>query len=332
MPATAPSTGAYGPVEQRLALGPVERDAPVARADRLEAAPDDLAGGAERVEIPGPVAVDARGQDARLERRRDERAALELSDHREQGVAPAPGARHALPVEQQPREGARRRPARRRDAAWPATCVAGRSSTSRSQSSRCVPAGQERALDDASLGQELGERGAHGAGVEPEAARDVRGRERARACARSGRRGRAGRAGAARGTRRASPAGSVRPSASRTSPRPRRRRSGSARRRARRPRGVRRRARGPTPPRDPGGAPRARISSSDRSPTSRSRSWTASACAAGRARRCSERSCSAIASGSRSSRSSASPRSSRRRSKSIASACARRSASGASPS
>src|SRR5439155_23023858 len=84
--------------EKAIMAGQVERDAPVARAHRLDAAPDQLAGGEEHVQIAGPQLLDARREDFSLERAGHERRALDLLDRAEQRIEPAPGPREALPV------------------------------------------------------------------------------------------------------------------------------------------------------------------------------------------------------------------------------------------
>ena len=77
-------------------IGEVERDAAVAFAERLDAHPDDFAGGHQRVEHRRLVVVDARRQDLALEHRRRERRALQLLDRVEQRLERR-GARSPMP-------------------------------------------------------------------------------------------------------------------------------------------------------------------------------------------------------------------------------------------
>ena len=67
-------------------IGEVERDAAVAFAERLEAAPDDFAGGEQRVEVRALIAFDARGQNLRFDARCRQRRALQRFDDVEQRV------------------------------------------------------------------------------------------------------------------------------------------------------------------------------------------------------------------------------------------------------
>ena len=70
--------------EERLALGEVERDAPVVRADRRDARPDDLAGREQLVEVIAAEAGNARGQHLHLEDGEWNRATFELRDRFEE--------------------------------------------------------------------------------------------------------------------------------------------------------------------------------------------------------------------------------------------------------
>ncbi len=90
--------------EEGLTLGQVERHPSVAAAEGFDARPHDLAGSAERIQVPGAIALDAGRQDLALEGRRDEGAALELRDDREQRVPPAPLAWNAVPLGEEPGE------------------------------------------------------------------------------------------------------------------------------------------------------------------------------------------------------------------------------------
>ena len=76
--------------EQRPLIDQVERDLPVARAERLDPDPDDLPGGGEPIEIPRAVAPEPRGEHVALQHRGGERRALELLEHREQRLRPRP--------------------------------------------------------------------------------------------------------------------------------------------------------------------------------------------------------------------------------------------------
>jgi hypothetical protein len=53
--------------QAREVIRQVERDAAVAFAERLEAAPDDFASSEERVEVRALIVLDARGQDFRFD-------------------------------------------------------------------------------------------------------------------------------------------------------------------------------------------------------------------------------------------------------------------------
>src|SRR5205085_5282466 len=78
-------------------IGEVKRDTTSASAEWLDADPDDLARGAERVEIGRLVIVDARGEDFVFEDRRRERIALNRFECFEDAVESAAASRHALP-------------------------------------------------------------------------------------------------------------------------------------------------------------------------------------------------------------------------------------------
>ena len=93
--------------EPRQVIGQVERQPSVAIADRLDAAPDDFARGAQRIEIGGLVALDARRQDLGFEDRRRQRRALQVLDRVEQRIEAGRRRTSALPAGQQ----AARRPA-----------------------------------------------------------------------------------------------------------------------------------------------------------------------------------------------------------------------------
>ena len=82
----------------------VERNAAVARADRIDSPPYKLAGRAEQVEIGVPVRIDARRQDFGLEHAGRKGRALNLLDGAEERVHAAARMVDALPVELQPRE------------------------------------------------------------------------------------------------------------------------------------------------------------------------------------------------------------------------------------
>src|SRR5258708_2639722 len=94
-------------MQQRKVIGEVERDTAIAVAKRLDAGPDDLAGGAERVEIGRFVAVNARGQDLRLEDRGRQRSTLQRFDHFEEPFEPAAFLGYELPVVDEPDVGLR---------------------------------------------------------------------------------------------------------------------------------------------------------------------------------------------------------------------------------
>jgi len=82
----------------------IQRQPPVAVADRLEPAPDDFTRGGERIEVRRVVAVDPRGENLRLEDRGRERRTLDRLDRIEQRVEPHAGPDDALPSGQQPAE------------------------------------------------------------------------------------------------------------------------------------------------------------------------------------------------------------------------------------
>ncbi len=63
--------GAAGTPEAGQIVGEVQGDAPIVFAQPVHAAPNDLAGGGERVEMGGLVALDPGRKDRGLEKRRD---------------------------------------------------------------------------------------------------------------------------------------------------------------------------------------------------------------------------------------------------------------------
>src|SRR5260221_3376905 len=75
-------------VKQGEAIGEIEGNAAIALAEGLQADPDDLTGGAERVEVAGAVLADARGENLALEDRCRERIALHGFDRVQQGFEP----------------------------------------------------------------------------------------------------------------------------------------------------------------------------------------------------------------------------------------------------
>src|SRR4029079_10557583 len=87
--------------EERRFVRQIQRDTAVFFPERLDAAPDDLAGCAERVEIARRVVVDARGEDLALEDRRRQRVALQRVDGIEQRVEAAALLRRILPARQE---------------------------------------------------------------------------------------------------------------------------------------------------------------------------------------------------------------------------------------
>ena len=72
----------------RDVVGQVEREAPIVFAEGLEAAPDDLAGSRQGIEVGRLIPFDPSRQDLGLEDRRDERRALQVLDGIEQRVEP----------------------------------------------------------------------------------------------------------------------------------------------------------------------------------------------------------------------------------------------------
>ena len=84
-------------VEQRELIGEVQPDAPVARTDGSCTDPHDVAGGAQLVEIGSPIRAQARCEQLRLQRRRDQGRPLQLPQHLDQRIEPAPLARDAVP-------------------------------------------------------------------------------------------------------------------------------------------------------------------------------------------------------------------------------------------
>ncbi len=80
------------------AVGEVERNAAVAFAEGIDAAPDDFAGGDEGIEVGGRVAGEASGENLRFEQRGGQRRALQRLDSVEQGVEAATALQNALPV------------------------------------------------------------------------------------------------------------------------------------------------------------------------------------------------------------------------------------------
>ena len=90
-----------GNLERRVDHGElvreVEPDATVVRADRAAAHPDDVAGGAQLVEIGSAIAAQPRRQEFGLQRRRHQRSALQLSQRLDQRVEATTLARNAVP-------------------------------------------------------------------------------------------------------------------------------------------------------------------------------------------------------------------------------------------
>ena len=93
--------------EERVVPREVQGDAPIARADRLDAAPDDLAGGSEEIEIGRLEGPDARGKDVAGERARRDGRALQLLDDREEGIEPRSRRIETVPGDLQPGESGR---------------------------------------------------------------------------------------------------------------------------------------------------------------------------------------------------------------------------------
>ena len=110
-----------GAPQPREGVGEVQREPAVAIAERLDAAPDDFAGGGQRVEIGGVVALDARREDLALEDRRRQRRALQVLDRIEQRVEAGAPPDDALPGGEEAREDRAGRPARPACAASPAS-------------------------------------------------------------------------------------------------------------------------------------------------------------------------------------------------------------------
>ena len=95
-----PPRASRGLVQPRQPVGEVQRHPAVARAQRRDPHPDDLARRRQRVEIAGQIPLDPRRQDLALQRRRGQRHALQLLDRVEQGVEARPplAGRHPLPA------------------------------------------------------------------------------------------------------------------------------------------------------------------------------------------------------------------------------------------
>ena len=279
-----PSTGVARPREERLVLGEVERDAPVVRAERLDAGPDDLARRAERVEVP------ASGSPSMRAGRISASSADATSGQPSSSPTTASSASRPRRLRGMPCHSGRKRASAR---------GVDRLDRPAQPGERLAAEGVED-LAVAELGRRAPGRNApstrrpsRDAGRRPPARRRSRRRRsvrrrrrrrRARACARSARRGRASAPSAGsrqRGGRRRGEAS--RRARRGASPRPRRptRRSSPATR-TDDDVAASARARAPTPTRSRRGAQRARSSSSERSPTASSRSCTPSACVAGR--------------------------------------------------
>src|SRR5439155_20972549 len=90
--------------EERVVIGEIERNAPIARPARIDPAPEHLAGRAEQIEIGKSVGVDPRRQGLIFEDAGGERSALDLLDRAEERVDATARARDPLPVELQARE------------------------------------------------------------------------------------------------------------------------------------------------------------------------------------------------------------------------------------
>ncbi len=141
-------------------VGEIERDAAVAAADRIDSAPDQLAGREEHVQVAGPERLDPRSQHLAVQRARDQRSSLELLDGGEERIDPAARPRDPLPVHQEASE--RRRLHRLHLLAQPRQ----RPPLERLEDLGVDPfpaaaTGQELSLEHALLGREPLERGAH---------------------------------------------------------------------------------------------------------------------------------------------------------------------------
>ena len=95
-------------------VGEIKRDAAVSFAERLDADPDDLARGHQRVEHRRLIVCDARRQDISLEDRGGERRALQLLDRVEQRLEAATHASRCRATRRETVRARRRRPARLR--------------------------------------------------------------------------------------------------------------------------------------------------------------------------------------------------------------------------
>ena len=84
--------------ELRRVIREIERNASVAIAEGLDTNPDNFAGGSNRVEIPGIVAVESCWQNLGFENRGCQGCALQLVDHVEQCVGALPPTGDALPA------------------------------------------------------------------------------------------------------------------------------------------------------------------------------------------------------------------------------------------
>ena len=182
--------------EQRLAIGAIERDAPVVRADRLDAGPHHLAGREELIEHVRAIAGHACGQHLGLEHRRGDGTALELRDGTEERLdgrrreslrARVVGRDDALPVAEEAREhvGAHRldglAEARERlpleDAQYLGIAVFERRTRAASARARGCRRRQERARHHLARGDQVIERSDDRRLAEPPARRDVAGGE-----------------------------------------------------------------------------------------------------------------------------------------------------------
>jgi len=99
-----PLGGRCGPGQKIGAVGQVERDTAVGRAERLDPAPDDLAGGTEEIEVGGAIARDASRKDLALQSGGGQRAPLKLLDRREERIESLARRIDSLPLGEKPPE------------------------------------------------------------------------------------------------------------------------------------------------------------------------------------------------------------------------------------
>ena len=90
--------------KRKQLLRKIEPDPPIALANRIEPDPHHLARRNQSIEIGRFITVQTGRQNFRLENRCRQRSALQVLDHIQKSIQPAPRLNHALPPREQPRQ------------------------------------------------------------------------------------------------------------------------------------------------------------------------------------------------------------------------------------